>query len=67
MKSPGHWKIILPLTVLLAAVAFTPAAIPEGVTEPRLFGLPRTLWVSMLVSLSIYAVLIVAMLVSKKD
>jgi len=67
MKSAKHWKIFIPLTVFLSALAFVPAIIPEGATEPSLFGMPRTLWVSMAISLSIYIVLVVAMLVSKEN
>ncbi len=67
MKRSNHWKIILPLTVFLAGLAFIPAVIPSGVEEPYLFSIPRTLWVSVSISISIYIVLVIAMLVSKED
>ena len=67
MKNGMLWKIALPLTLLLAALAFLPTVIPERVTEPFVFGMPRTLWASMGVSLAIYAVLVVAMMFSKEE
>ncbi|WP_462137623.1 hypothetical protein [Candidatus Mycalebacterium sp.] len=66
MKSRNLWKITLPLAAALAALAFIPLIIPGGVAEPFLFGIPRTLWVSMAISLSIYLVLIIAMIFSKE-
>ena len=35
--------------VLLCVVAFSPLIIPTGVSEPELWGIPRTLWAGMLV------------------
>lgn len=67
MKNNGYWKIFLPLTVVIAGFAFVPAIVGEGVTEPNLFGIPRTLWVSMGISLCIYVVLIAAMIMSKES
>lgn len=67
MKNGRYWKVVLPLTLVLAALAFIPALIPGGVAAPYLFGMPRTLWVSMVLSLCIFAVLIVAMLLSKEN
>ncbi len=57
----------MPLTIFLASLAFMHRVIPEGVTEPYLFGMPRTLWISMLISLSIYVVLVIAMVTSEKN
>lgn len=67
MKSRALWKIALPLTVFFSGLAFLPAVIPARVAEPFLFGMPRTLWVSMALSLCIYAVLVAAMLLSKEE
>ena len=66
MKDGKLWKIALPLTVLIAALAFLPQVIPAGEAEPFVFGMPRTLWVSMGLSLLIYAVLVAAMIFSKE-
>ncbi|QMU56545.1 MAG: hypothetical protein GKS04_05345 [Candidatus Mycalebacterium zealandia] len=67
MKSRNLWKITIPLAVALAALAFIPSIIPAGVAEPFVFGIPRTLWASMAISLSIYLVLIIAMILSKEN
>ena len=67
MKNRTLWKIALPLTLLLSALAFIPVVIPERIAEPFLFGMPRTLWASMAVSLAIYAVLVTAMILSKEE
>lgn len=64
MKNGVIWKIALPLTAFLAALAFVPAVIPERITEPFVLGMPRTLWASMALSVAIYAVLIAAMIFS---
>ena len=38
------------LFVLIIIVSFSPIVIPEGVTEPWLFGMPRTLWMGIVIS-----------------
>lgn len=35
--------------IVLCVVAFSPLIIPSGVSEPRLWGIPRTLWAGILV------------------
>jgi len=67
MKNSKRWKIFITLTICLTSLAFIPAVIPNGITEPFLLGLPRTLWVSMGISLAIYVVLVAAMLTSKGE
>ncbi len=67
MKSQNHWKVVLPLTLFLASLAFIPQVIPGGIPEPYILKIPRTLWAGMAISVSIYAVLIVAMILSKED
>jgi len=49
------WYTCTAGVVLLCALCFSPLVIPAGQSEPVLLGLPRTLWLSML----IYMVLVV--------
>ena len=44
------WRICVALVVLVSALTFTPLVIPAGVYRPELFGLPYTLWTSILVT-----------------
>ncbi|MCY4042839.1 MAG: hypothetical protein OXF45_03405 [Candidatus Dadabacteria bacterium] len=67
MKNRTLWKIVLPLTLFFSALAFLPAVIPARVAEPFFFGMPRTLWASMALSLCIYAVLVAAVILSKEE
>jgi len=44
------WRICIVLFFALSIFTFTPAVIPAGVAEPFVLGLPRTLWMGLLVS-----------------
>lgn len=46
------WRICCILVIALSIFSFTPAVVPAGVFEPTLFGMPRTLWLGLLVSLA---------------
>lgn len=35
---------------LLSVLALSPLVIPPGVTEPRILGMPRTLWAGILIT-----------------
>lgn len=61
------WRVLAVIVTILAALAFTPLVIPYGVAEPYVFGLPRTLWAGMLISILIYLMLIIAMITSKDE
>ena len=45
-----YWRICVALAILLTALTFTPWVIPVGTYQPELFGLPYTLWVSVLIT-----------------
>lgn len=64
MNSKNRWIFFGVAVFILAAVSFTPLVIPYGVTEPYFLGLPRTLWAGLGISLSIYVLLVLAMLTS---
>lgn len=64
MNNKSRWTYFAVAISVLAAVSFTPLVIPYGVTEPYFLGLPRTLWAGLGISLSIYFLLVLAMLTS---
>ena len=45
------WKLCVALVVILSALTFTPLVIPAGQFQPELFGIPYTLWVSILLTI----------------
>lgn len=55
------------VVLILSVISFTPLVIPYGVSEPYFLGLPRTLWGGILISLSIYIILVLAMLTTDGD
>lgn len=57
-----RWTIYGVAVLILSVISFTPLVIPYGVTEPYFLGLPRTLWAGLLISLSIYVILVLAMI-----
>lgn len=64
MSNATKWKFVAVAVFILAAISFTPLVIPYGIAEPYVLGLPRTLWAGLVISLSIYALLVLAMLTS---
>lgn len=55
-KNKTAWHILIVCAFLLTIITFTPLVIPEGVYQPELFGMPYTLWLSILVTIG-YVVL----------
>ncbi len=49
------WTICKILFIGLSIFAFTPIVMPQGQATPELFGLPRTLWIGLLISISFIA------------
>lgn len=45
------WRLTCILVVLFTVIAFSPLVIPPGKFEPKLFGMPYTLWMGIGVSL----------------
>jgi len=52
-KRRMYWRIIAALAILLIIVMFTPLVIANGKTEPKLFSMPFTLWVSILITIGL--------------
>ncbi len=55
-KNKTAWYILVASVVVLTMITFTPLIIPQGVYQPEFFGMPFTLWISILVTIG-YVVL----------
>jgi hypothetical protein len=56
------WKICCGLAILLMVLAFTPVFIPTGVIEPKLWGMPYTLWSGLVLCIVMVLITYVATL-----
>lgn len=45
-----YWKLCVALAITFSALTFTPLVIPAGRFQPELFGVPYTLWISILLT-----------------
>ena len=52
---PKAWRTCCLLAVLLAALTFTPIVLVPDEIEPILMGMPRTLWLGMLISFGFFS------------
>jgi hypothetical protein len=43
------WTACVGTVIFLCALCFTPLVIPAGQSQPRFLGLPRTLWLGLLI------------------
>lgn len=46
-----YWKLCVVAVIFLTAITFTPLVIPAGDYQPELFGMPYTLWVTILITI----------------
>jgi len=60
MKNRILWNLCIIAFILLCALAFTPLVIPDGISDPLISGLPRTLWAGILLSVSIFVLTVIA-------
>ena len=54
LTPPKVWRTCCLLAVLLAALTFTPFVLVPNEIEPTLMGMPRTLWLGMLISFGFF-------------
>jgi len=52
---------------LLSIIAFTPLVIPSQTVEPVVFGMPRTLWAGILISIGLMILTIVGACVADSN
>lgn len=50
-KQKLYWRITASVAVILILITFTPIVIAPGKINPKLFSMPYTLWVSILISI----------------
>lgn len=51
MKQKLYWRITAAIAVVLILITFTPLVIAPGKIEPKLFAMPFTLWMSILITI----------------
>lgn len=52
-KNILYWRICCVVAVILSILSFTPLVIPQGVHEPKLYGIPFTLWSGFLMTVAL--------------
>ena len=52
---------------IIIAVTFSPVVIPEKITTPWIFGMPRTLWAGIVVSFSLLLLTLFAAYILKNE
>ena len=62
-----HWRITVTIAVVLMLITFTPLVIAPGKIGPKLFSMPYTLWVSMLISIALVVLTFIGGRVHLKD
>lgn len=66
-KNTLYWYICILAAVILTIITFTPLVIPKGVYRPLIGGLPRTLWVGIVVYICFVVVTYIATRVHPKS
>ncbi len=55
-----YWKLCVTTALILVIITFTPLVTPHDIYEPKLFGLPYTLWVGILITIGLVVLTFVA-------
>ena len=58
--------LIIGLWIALAVLSFSPLVIPNGVLTPLLFGMPRTLWAGILISIGFIIICILSVVTTSE-
>ncbi|MEN8116458.1 MAG: hypothetical protein ABFS16_05735 [Bacteroidota bacterium] len=66
-KQKLYWRIVVAMAVILILITFTPLVIAPGQTEPKLFSMPYTLWVSILITILLVVLTYVGGRIHLKD
>lgn len=56
MNKDTLWKICCGAVILVAILTFTPVVTPVGRYQPKLMGMPYTLWVGILQAIILVAI-----------
>lgn len=57
------WKFICAIVIAISSFTFTPIVLAPGVFHPAFLGLPRTLWIGIVIVFALIALTIVGGLV----
>lgn len=60
---PALWRVCCAIVIGLSALAFSPLVLVPGTYMPELFGIPRTLWLGILIAFALVAVTFIGGLV----
>lgn len=52
-KQKFYWRLTVLIALILMIITFSPLVISPGKIEPKLFSMPFTLWVSILITIAI--------------
>lgn len=66
-KQKLYWKITAAIAVILILITFTPLVIAPDKIEPKLFSMPFTLWVSILITILLVVLTYIGGRVHLKD
>ncbi|MDH3532780.1 MAG: hypothetical protein OEO82_07605 [Gammaproteobacteria bacterium] len=55
----AFWKFCCGIVIGLAALAFSPLVLAPGRHTPELFGMPRTLWLGILLAFALVAMTLI--------
>lgn len=67
MKQKLYWRITAGVAVILILITFTPLVIAPGKIDPKLFSMPYTLWVSILITILLVVLTYIGGRVHLKD
>ncbi|MFH0757976.1 MAG: hypothetical protein V2B15_11875 [Bacteroidota bacterium] len=54
-RNKRNWSICTLLVAALVVLGYTPLMIPHGIYKPMIFGIPYSLWTSILVTMALVA------------
>jgi len=63
MTKPIIWKFCCTAVLVIAVLTFTPFVTPDHQYEPKLWGIPYTLWVGLLITFILLFFIIIGSLV----
>ena len=58
-RKAALWKLCCGVVIALSALAFSPIVLVPGVHTPELFGVPRTLWLGILIAFALVGITLI--------
>jgi len=58
-KKINMWKLCCGVVFALSVLAFSPIVLAPGIHTPELFGIPRTLWLGILLDVALVAMTLI--------